>query len=395
MTRSRTVAAVLAATTLVLAAAPGPADLPSSAFFGTPLQAPPQLARLDLPSGWPEAPPATAVSYLLLDAATGQVLAERRADELRPVASTVKVLTALTTLRRTRPGDLVTVGTEVNGVGGASVGLAPGAVWTVEQLLDGLIARSGNDAATALAVHVAGSVPAFVQLMREDASSLGVGEMVLQTPSGLTDRNRLSARQLAIITRAALADPAFRVIAARDIVDLPGSGPRETRNELLARYPDATGVKTGFTDAAGYALIGSAERGGRELVAVVLGSVSSDARFDDAAALLDFGFDAFAATSVGGTIAIRHPGGTVTTPVPETAFVAPATSSVLAVSAAVPAEGTGRATVRAIWNGQLLGEVPVGLPGEPDLSPDDPLVWGWDRVYEAMRAATTHGAWPS
>jgi D-alanyl-D-alanine carboxypeptidase (penicillin-binding protein 5/6) len=288
--RGALIGAVVAA--IALTSAPVGAQ---PAVAPAPLHPPPQLVEPVVPPapGWPEPPAATATAYVLLDVETGQVLAERASDVRRPVASTVKVLTALTVLRRADPDDVVEIGEEVAAVGGAGVGLDPGERWTVRQLLDGLVVRSGNDAAVALAVHVGGTVEDFVSLMREDAEALGLDGLILASPSGLEDANRLSARDLAVVTRAALADPAFRRIAASAEVTLPGLGPQPSRNELLGVYPGANGVKTGFTEAAGYSLVASAEREGRQLVAVVLDSRDADARFDDAARLLDHGFDAF------------------------------------------------------------------------------------------------------
>ncbi|MEX0869123.1 MAG: D-alanyl-D-alanine carboxypeptidase family protein, partial [Nitriliruptoraceae bacterium] len=232
----------------------------------------------------------SAESWILVEARTGQVIAEHRSAIRRPVASTIKVLTALTVLQNHDLDDLVTVGDEVRGIGGAGVGLTPGDVWTVEQLLNALIARSGNDAAEVLAVHAAGSRAAFVEQMRRVAEDLGMEPIQLASPSGLDDENLVSARALARLARTALAHDDLRSIVARAVVDLPGEGSVASRNELLTSYRGATGVKTGFTDAAGNSMIASARRGERELVAVVLGSLSESARFADAAALLDVGF---------------------------------------------------------------------------------------------------------
>ena len=251
----------------------------------------PDEPLIDGPLAFADAPPEVdADAWLLMDVATGQVLAEHAGDERRPVASTIKVLTALTVLSRADLDDRVTVGDEVL-VGGASVDLRPGDEWSVEQLLDALIARSGNDAAEALAVHVAGDMEAFVELMIEDARALGLDEVVLTEASGLADGNEVSAHDLAVISQVALTDPEARPLFGRAEVDLPEVGTVASRNELLGAYPGATGVKTGYTAAAGFGLVASAERGERELIAVVLGAGEDPARFQDAIALLDHGFE--------------------------------------------------------------------------------------------------------
>jgi serine-type D-Ala-D-Ala carboxypeptidase (penicillin-binding protein 5/6) len=280
------VGARLAAATCLLALLAGAGVGPADAQRLEPVE-----PLIDGPLAFAQAPPQVdADAWVLMDVATGQVLAEHQADQRRPVASTIKILTALTVLSRADLDDRVTVGEEVL-VGGASVDLRPGDEWTVEQLLDALIARSGNDAAEALAVHVAGDMEAFVELMAEDARALGLGEVVLTEASGLADGNELSARDLAVLSRVALSDPEARPLFGRAAVDLPGVGTVASRNELLDAYPGATGVKTGYTAAAGFGLVASAERGERELIAVVLDAGEDPGRFQDAIALLDHGFE--------------------------------------------------------------------------------------------------------
>ena len=247
------------------------------------------------PDAWPEPSPdqVAATSWVLLDAATGQRLAEHDAEVARPVASTIKVLTALTVVQRADPDEQVTVGEEVL-VGGASVGLQPGDTWSVAQLLEAILVRSGNDAAEALATHVGGDTDGFLTLMEQDAEALGLGAHDFVSPTGLDDANRLSALDLATIARAALADRDLRPLLALRETSAPVVGPRDNRNQLLGTYDGATGVKTGFTLAAGNSLIASAQRDGRELVAVVLDAGDDPARFAQAARLLDLGFDGFA-----------------------------------------------------------------------------------------------------
>lgn len=350
---------------------------------------------------WPEPPPVSASAYVVVDVATGQQLAAREADQLRPVASTIKILTALTVLRRVQLDEVVTVGEEVEAVGGAGVGLQPGDQWTVEQLLQAMIARSGNDAAVALAAHVAGSVDRFVGLMRADAESLEVEGIRLDDPTGLSDRNRVSARHLAELARAALADPDFRRISALADVDLPRGGPQTTRNLLLLDYPDATGVKTGQTAAAGWSVVGSAERRDREVVAVVLDAAGDDDRFKDAAALLTYGLDAFHNVSVPSSLRLRDPGGwidlapdlepVVTVPVGARPAIAaiglPIETDVeeLAVEAHIDEVTVSSWDVRP----SSTGVQPDAVTGEASIG-----WWLWDRAYAAMRATTAAEEWP-
>lgn len=352
----------------------------------------------EVPGGdWPSPPAATATAYVLLDQATGQVLAERAADELRPVASTIKILTALTVLRRSSTEERVTVGEEVLGVAGASVGLRPGDRWTVEQLVEALIVRSGNEAAVALAVHVGGSVESFLELMRADAAELGIDMPTLASVNGLDDANRLTARQLARLTRAAMADDRFRAIAGKRSVTLPGRGTETSRNELLGSYPGATGVKTGYTAASGWSVIASAIRDERELIAVVLDSRSADARFEDAAALLDHGFQGFEDVVATVDLRLRQAGGWVELEAPELPLLLPATDPRPTLTRLLPIE-VPRTPIEltATWHGQELGRLLV----EPVAAERPPVTGGAavgrflvDRAYAAMRASIRAEAW--
>lgn len=243
------------------------------------------------PPGWPSPPPASARSYVLVDADSGQVLAARDADEPRLVASTVKLLTILTALETVSLDETVVVGDEA-AVGGAGTGVDPGESWQVADLLDAILVRSGNDAARALAAAASdGDMAAFVARMGATAQALGLTDVHVTEPTGLDDANRLSARALATIGRAALADPRIRASAGKAAIDLPDLGTQEARNQLIGDYEGATGLKTGFTDLAGYCLVASVERDGRELVAVVLGAREDPARFEEAAALFDHAFE--------------------------------------------------------------------------------------------------------
>lgn len=247
------------------------------------------------PAGWPAPPPASARAYILMDARTGQVLAERDADDLRIVASTVKLLTVVTALQTLDMDDEVVVGPAA-AVGGAATSTDPGERRTVAELVDAVLVRSGNDAALALAEAAGdGDLDAFVAQMNAVAAELGLEGAEIEEPTGLDDSNRLSARHLATVARAALADDRVRASASQPVVDLPDLGSQENRNLLVGSYPGATGLKTGFTTLAGHCLVASAERDGVELVAVVLGAREDPARFDEASALLDLAFDDLAA----------------------------------------------------------------------------------------------------
>lgn len=389
-------AALAAAVTLVLGAPltpdallPGALQAPAAAATLAPAELTEPLIE-GIPDGWPRSLGTEASAYVVLDADSGQLLAGRDHTVRRPVASTVKVLTAYTALQRVDLDDEVTAGEEVLDVPGSGVGLAPGETWSVEELIDALIARSGNEAAEALAVHVAGSTEAFLRLMEEDAAALGRPGLELVSVSGLDDDNRLSAVDLAVISRAALAHEELRPALARTAVTLPSEGDVETRNELLDRYEGATGVKTGFTSAAGNSLIGSAVRDGREVVAVVLDAGDDPARFEQAAALLDLGFERFEERDLGASLVYAVAGGSVTLSVDDLEVVVPSDheASLNLPVAVRPPEVAG--TAELVVDGAELAEITATIDREePDTSPRGASGIGHaaaDGVYAALRA---------
>ena len=335
---------------------------------------------------WPTPPPASARAYVLVDALTGQVLAERDAAEARVVASTVKLLAVLTALETLSVDDEVVVGPAA-AIGGAGSSVDPGETWRVGDLLDAVLVRSGNDAALALAEAAAGSADAFVEQMRATAEDIGLQDSTIVEVTGLDDANRLSARDLATVARVALADERIRASAGRPTVDLPDSDVQENRNRLVGTFPGATGLKTGYTDLAGYCLVASARRDGRELVAVVLGAREDPARFDEAAALLAHGFDRFASRELA-PLRARHaagwedllPASRLWVPTDEEPVVDLASDGAdltLRVGTAERTLGTARATPAA---GRPTGTVGQALA---------------NAAYVAMRQAHARSAWPS
>ena len=252
---------------------------------------------LHTPSPSTAQPSVRAPSAVLADLDTGQVLYQRGAGVRHPVASLTKVMTALLVLERVRLSDVITVRTDAAREGGARLGLHAGETIPVRGLLYALLLQSSNDAAIALADHVAGSAGRFVDLMNRRAAELGMDRTAFASPNGLDDRGTSTANDLLTLTRAASASPVFDRISGTKTFDIPNpSGPVrhvQNRNPLLWLYPGATGVKTGFTAAAGYSVIATARRGGVRVVAVVLEDPVEDTSFDDAAALLDQGFFAY------------------------------------------------------------------------------------------------------
>ena len=200
-------------------------------------------------------------------------------------ASTTKIMTALVILEDCPLDDKVTIPAEAAGVEGSSVYLRAGEEYTVEELLYGLMLRSGNDAAVALALHHSGSIAAFAQVMNERAILLGATDSCFVNPHGLPDgRHHTTARDLALISAAAMENETFRTIVSTRCY-----APRGwyNKNKLLSSYEGACGVKTGYTMQAGRCLVSAAERAGMTLVCVVL---DCPPMYERSAELLDRAF---------------------------------------------------------------------------------------------------------
>lgn len=221
----------------------------------------------------------------------GTVLWSRNARDRYPNASTTKMVTALLVARATEPGDLVTVSPAAGAVGGGGLDLGAAETYTVDALLHALLLDSSNEAAQALAEHVAGSADRFVERMNAYVERLGARRTQFANPHGLdAEGHYSSAADLASIGAELLADPYLAKIVGRASVTIPTpDGPEtiENRNLLLESYKGAVGIKTGRTLGSGNVLVAAAERGRHRLIAVAMYSYDS---FADSAALLDYGF---------------------------------------------------------------------------------------------------------
>jgi serine-type D-Ala-D-Ala carboxypeptidase (penicillin-binding protein 5/6) len=219
------------------------------------------------------------VAGLVFDVDTGEVLWRRRPLLELPMASLTKIMTALLTVERSKPDDPVRITRAALRYSGSGVGLLPrGKRVRLETLLNGLLIVSGNDAGIALAVHLAGTERRFVAMMNERAERWGLECTHFASPHGLEDGNRSCARDLAVMTRLAMAEPRIRRIVRRRQVDFrfPIKGRRlylYGHNPLIRMgYPGAIGLKTGYTNAAGRCFVGVARRGGRTMAVVLLDS---------------------------------------------------------------------------------------------------------------------------
>ena len=217
----------------------------------------------------------SAKSAVLIDAENGRILFEHNAYEKRGMASTTKIMTAITVLENCNINELVTVSFNAASTEGSSMYLEPKEKISVENLLYGLMLSSGNDAATALAEHVSGNTETFAKLMNKKANELGMKNSSFANPHGLDDENHYStAYDMAILTKYAMSNEIFRKIVQTDKKTLeisPGKFRYLTNhNKLLSMYEWCRGVKTGFTKKCGRCLVSYSEKNGVKLIAITL-----------------------------------------------------------------------------------------------------------------------------
>ena len=261
-----------------------------------------------LPVAGAAGPEISAPSAILMDAATGTVLYENNARErLRP-ASVTKVMTLLLVMEALDSGrigweDMVSTSEAAAAKGGSQIYLEVGEQMSLKEMLKSVVVSSANDCATALAEHIAGSESAFVDMMNARATELGLTDTHFVNCTGLDDeenaaKHLTTAYDIAVMSRALLQHREIRDYTTiwMDTVRNGQFGLSNT-NKLIRFYEGATGLKTGYTSAAGHCLAASAEREGMELIAVVLHCASSTDRFRSAEALLDYGFANYALVS--------------------------------------------------------------------------------------------------
>ena len=294
-----------------------PRQSPQGALGGTGV-------RVGRSTGIPDLPEdLSARSWLVADAASGDVLAARNAHRRLPPASTLKVLFALTVLPKIPPAAIHTVtATDLEDVGEGSsrVGLQPGLDYGINDLWRGVFLSSGNDAVQVLA-RMNGSIAGTVQQMQARAEELGAHDTHVVSPDGYDAPGQVSsAYDLAVFARAGLADPAFSRYCSTAAAWFPGVGPSgayriQNTNRLLSgtqgveAYPGLIGVKNGYTTKAGNTLVAAARRNGLTIIVTVMAPRSGKphAVYEEARALLDWGFASKAAEPVGSLDAVPPP----------------------------------------------------------------------------------------
>ena len=281
-------------------------------------------------------PTVAAKSALLMDAATGTVLLEQNAHEKLPPASVTKVMTMLLIMEAIDSGkigwnDTVTASETAAAKGGSQIYLKVGETMTVTDMLKSIAVSSANDCACAMAEHIAGSEEAFVQLMNQRAKELGMNDTHFVNCTGLDDdeaaeAHLTSAYDIALMSRELMVHhpdiKKFTTIWMDTVRD--GTFGLANTNKLVRFYKGTTGLKTGYTTKAGFCLSATAQRDGMELIAVVLGSETSQDRFQACKQMLDYGFANYA---------LVHPA-------PEGIHSVPVTLGKQQTVSAVPAENT-------------------------------------------------------
>jgi len=238
----------------------------------------------------------SAKAAILIDGASGRILYEDNAHQALPMASTTKVMTALMALEYGKLEEKVTTGKNAFGVPGTSIYLSLGETLVLRDMLYGLLLSSGNDAAVAIAEHIGGTVEGFCERMTARAKELGCENTVFKNPHGLPNsEHHTTAYDLALIAREAMTHKLFRTIVGTEKARIPWEGHSYDRvlnnkNRLLSDYEGATGIKTGYTKAAGRCLVFSAQREGMEVIGVVL---NCGDWFNEAEKMMNGGFETY------------------------------------------------------------------------------------------------------
>lgn len=247
----------------------------------------------------PAPPQLAAKSWILMDADSGEILAEQNADQRLPPASLTKLMTAYLVERELDRGsialdDQVSISENAWRTGGSKMFVEVGEQVAVEDLLHGIVIVSGNDASVAMAEHLAGGETPFADLMNQHAARLGMNNSNFENPTGLPGENHYSsAHDMALLTQHIVNDypEHYAIYSQRNFTF--GGIEQPNRNRLLWRDPSVDGLKTGWTSEAGYGLVSSAKREDMRLISVVMGTDSEEARAQETQKLLSYGFRFF------------------------------------------------------------------------------------------------------
>ncbi|MDQ2085687.1 D-alanyl-D-alanine carboxypeptidase family protein [Herbivorax sp. ANBcel31] len=235
-------------------------------------------------------PKISAGAAVILDTVSGRILYEKNAHSRKAMASTTKIMTAIVAIENGNLDDKVKASKRAASIRGSVINLKAGEELILKELLYGLLIKSGNDAAIAIAEHVGGSVEGFAEMMNSKAKELGLKDTAFKNPHGLDANGHYStAYELAKLARYALKNPVFSEIVGTKNTTITNRS-LHTTNEMLSIYPGADGVKTGYTGKAGRCLVTSATRDNWRIISVVLNCSSRTTRAQSSKDILDFAF---------------------------------------------------------------------------------------------------------
>lgn len=239
---------------------------------------------------------------LIYDRASGRIIYEKNGNKQTPMASTTKILTSIVILENADLKETVTIGSKAAGTGGSRLGLKKNDKITVNDLLYGLMLRSGNDAAVALALHVGGSIEEFADMMNKKAEELGLTNSHFVVPHGLDNEGHYTtAYELAKMADYALNIPKFKEIVSSKSATIYINGyPKaiNNTNNLLGSVSGVYGVKTGFTNGAGRCLVSSCKRGELDIITVIIGANTNNQRTADTKELIEYAFNNFSLINI-------------------------------------------------------------------------------------------------
>ncbi len=244
-----------------------------------------------------ELPKTNSRRYIVYDRISKSMIIGKNEDIKSAMASTTKIMTTIVILEKADLNETVTVSAKAGGTGGSRLGLKRGDKASVRDLLYGLMLRSGNDAAVALAEHVGGSVKGFAELMNEKAIELGLTNTHFVTPHGLDDANHYTtALELAKLTDYAMDNETFaKIVGTKSTTIYINNQPRQINNtnELLGVLNGVVGVKTGFTNNAGRCLVTETKRNNMDIITIVLGADTKKDRTKDSVNLIEYTFSKY------------------------------------------------------------------------------------------------------
>ncbi len=240
-------------------------------------------------------PEISGESAILVDINSGKVVFEKNSTKKMKIASLVKIMTAAVALEHKKINEEIVISYRAESIGENTMGLSQGEVYTLEELLYGLVLNSGNDAAYAIAEGVAGNAETFVKWMNMKAGELNMSDTEIFDPSGLSDETYSTAVDMVKLSRYAMQNKDFRRIVGTFSIEFPYSDKHkylylENQTNLLTTYPGVGGIKTGYTEEAGMCLVTYVKNGDIELIGVVLNAVN---RKFDMLFMLDHGFSVF------------------------------------------------------------------------------------------------------